>query len=124
VNKGAIVKAKSSMDRQLREIMRMELWELGPQAVRYLAHVLTSDEQIKMFGKGGLVFEVDKYSTRDKLAAAEMVLARTYPTLSAIKVIESGSHRANDPDVDWAQAHREALEIIAGDGTRGNGAVH
>lgn len=122
-----VTKVKSPMDRQLRDIARQKMWEIAPEAVRYISHVLTSNETIQVHIGKGVVIEQDRYTPREKLAAAEMILSRTVPTLAAVKVFSETERQANRPDVDWAALHREALAIIAErtvDGQRGNGAVH
>jgi hypothetical protein len=131
------LRPKTSMDRVLAKVMQQRIWEMGPgilndlkkicdigpEAIAYLREVFTSTETIRMTTRGGAVIESPRFTDDHKLAvvriwlaAEEMILARTSPTLQAVKLhgeIISGSTGSAFDGVDLQAMHAEALDVIA-----------
>lgn len=143
---GAVLKPKSDMDRVLMARIQQRIWEmgpdvlrdlkricdLGPEAIGYMHEVMTSREMVTVTTGKGFQVTTPRFSDELKLgvvriwlAAEEMILARTAPTLQAVKVVGQVTSGADSKmqNLDWQQLHREAIEIANG-GESGNGKLN
>ncbi len=102
-----IKKPRTQFDRTLARIADGKMWELVPACIDYIRRVI----------------EDETASTRDRLRAVEMVLARRIPTLQSVQGIV-GHVNLGDGQVDWASIHRRAIEVLERNGERNGESVN
>jgi hypothetical protein len=120
--KAELVKIKKGVDKVLAERWRQLIIENTPEQLRGELEIIRDACQCAVETQD-VPLRIRLWELIHKIRH-ETFFSRTIPTLQAHRIQVTHPSDMREESVDWAQAHREALLIIAGDGTRGNGAVH